>query len=204
MFPYRRGGKKRGKGNGGGGGRRFEPGRRPPAGVHELLAQMQPATKALAQALAQGARISGQLGHARHLLAQAERIVEDQGIDRLAPAQREEFLEQLARLKLTVADADGASAGPAAPAAPQPTAPAAPIAKERLRELALSLAAATRNEPPPAPVAAVEAAPAAEAPPEPARSEPAAAGGEPTPAAPPGSPRAARLRLKTTVMPRAR
>jgi len=201
MFPYRRG-KKRGKGNGGG-GRRFEPGRRPPSSVHELLQQMQPATKALAQALAGGARISGPLGHARNLLGQAERFVEEHGLDRLAPTQREEFLEQLARLKLTVADADAALAE-ASPAAAQPTVSPAPIAKERLRELALSLAVATPREPPPPPAAVAETAPEAGAPDEPAPSVPPTVGGEAAPAAPPGSPRAARLRLKTTVLPRAR
>lgn len=201
MFPYRRGGKKRGKGSSGG-GRRFEPGRRSPSGVHELLAQMQPATKALAQVLAGGARISGQLTHARNLLAQAERLVEEHGIDRLAPAQREEFLEQLARLKLTVADADAALGGPSEPVAPRSAAPAAPIAKERLRELALSLAVSTPREPvapPPAP--AVEPVEPAE---EPARAEPAPAAVDNAAAVPPGSPRAARLRLKTTIVPRAR
>lgn len=201
MFPYRRGGKKRGKGNNGG-GRRFEPGRRPPSGVHELLAQMQPATKALAQVLAGGARISGQLTHARNLLAQAERLVEEHGIDRLAPAQREEFLEQLARLKLTVADADAALVGPAEPVAPRSAAPAAPIAKERLRELALSLAVSTPREPAaPPPAQAVEPVEAQE---EPMRPEPAPATLDTAATVPPGSPRAARLRLKTTIVPRAR
>ncbi|BCX18133.1 MAG: hypothetical protein KatS3mg117_1815 [Geminicoccaceae bacterium] len=195
MFPYRRG-KKRGKGNGGG-GRRFEPGRRPPSSAQELLQQMQPATKALAQALASGARISGPLGHARNLLGQAERLVEEQGLDRLAPSQREDFLEQLARLKLTVADADAAVAE-SPPTTPQPTVSVAPIAKERLRELALSLAVATPREPPPA------APPVAEEVAEPAPSGPTAAASEPAPAAPPGSPRAERLRLKTTVLPRGR
>lgn len=203
MFPYRRGGKKRGKGSGGG-GRRFEPGRRPPSGVHELLAQMQPATKALAQVLAGSARFSGQLTHARNLLAQAERIVEEHGVDRLAPAQREEFLEQLARLKLTVADADAALAAPAEPAAPQTASPSPPIAKERLRELALSLAVAAPREPVAPPPVAAE--PAAER--EPAREtappEPATAPLESAPPVTPGSPRAARLRLKTTIIPRPR
>lgn len=195
MFPYRRGGKKRGKGNGGG-ARRFEPGRRLPSGVHELLSQMQPATKALAQVLGGGARVSGQLAHARNLLAQAERMVEEHGVDRLAPAQREEFLEQLARLKLTVADADAALAGPAEPSEPQAARPAATIGKERLRELALSLAVATPREPPPAPlVEPVE---------EPPAPEPVAPRVEPPPVGPPGSPRAARLRLKATMLPRER
>ncbi|MEJ5234088.1 MAG: hypothetical protein WHV64_17945 [Geminicoccaceae bacterium] len=195
MFPYRRG-KKRGKGNGGG-GRRFEPGRRPPSSAQELLQQMQPATKALAQALASGARISGPLGHARNLLGQAERLVEEHGLDRLAPSQREEFLEQLARLKLTVADAD-AAVTESPPSTPQPTVSVAPIAKERLRELALSLAVATPREPPPA------APPVVDEVAEPVPSGPTPAAPEPAPAAPPGSPRAERLRLKTTVLPRGR
>lgn len=199
MFPYRRGGKKRGKGGGAGGGpgggRRFEAGRRGPGGLHELVAQMQSATKALAQMLAGNARVSGQLGHARNLLAQAERLIEEQGVERLPPAHREELLEQLARLKLTVADADAALAGPAEPVAEAPDRPPVAIGKERLRELALSLAVSAPREPPaPPPAEMMEEEPE---PPAPARAEPA-------PLVPPGSPRAARLRLKATMLPRDR
>lgn len=198
MFPYRRGGKKRGKGGGGNGGRRFEGGRRMPPGVFELLGQMQPATKALAQVLAGNARVSGQLAHARNLLAQAERLAEEQGVDRLAPAQREEFLEQLARLKLTIADADAALAAPVEPVVEPTVRPAATIGKERLRELALSLAVTTPREPPPAaPAEVVDEE-------EPVVAEPLATRVEAATALPPGSPRAARLRLKTTVISRDR
>lgn len=198
MFPYRRGGRKRGKGggsSGGPGGRRFEPGRRGPGGVHELIAQMQPATKALAQMLAGNVRASGQLAHARNLLAQAERLIEEQGVERLPPAQREELLEQLARLKLTVADADAALAGPVEPITEAPARPPTAIGKERLRELALSLAVSTPREPPSPP-------PPAEMPEEP--EPPAPVRSEPPPLVPPGSPRAARLRLKATMLPRDR
>lgn len=199
MFPYRRGGKKRGKGGGAGGGpgggRRFEAGRRGPGGLHELVAQMQSATKALAQMLAGNARVSGQLAHARNLLAQAERLIEEQGVERLPPAQREELLEQLARLKLTVADADAALAGPVEAVAEAPARPPVAIGKERLRELALSLAVSAPREPPaPPPAEMMEEEPE---PPAPARAEPA-------PLVPPGSPRAARLRLKATMLPRDR
>lgn len=200
MFPYRRGSKKRGKGGGAGGGRRFDGGRRGPGGVHEILSQLQPATKALAQVLAGNARISGQLAHAKNLLAQAERAVEEKAIDRLAPAQREEFLEQLARLKLTVADADAAIGEPAEPRPAPVDRPAAVVDPERLRALALSLAASTAREPPRPPAAPVALEEEIEAPP-PAASAPAPT---PTPVVEPGSPRASRLRLKTTVLPRER
>jgi hypothetical protein len=201
MFPYRRGGKKRGKGGGAGGGpaggRRFEAGRRGPGGLHELIGQMQPATKALAQVLAGNARVSGQLAHARNLLAQAERLIEEQGVERLPPAHREELLEQLARLKLTVADADAALAGPPEPVPETPARPPVAIAKERLRELALSLAVSAPREPPPPPrLAEMEE--------EPEPAEPTPARPEPSPVLPPGSPRAARLRLKATVISRDR
>ena len=48
----------------------------------------------------------GQLNHARNLLAHAERLINDRVHNRLIPAEREEFFEQLARLRLTLADAD--------------------------------------------------------------------------------------------------
>jgi hypothetical protein len=146
MFPFRRGGgKKRGKPQGGqgqgSGGRRQGGqggGRRIPNSAAELLGTLQPTTKSLAQVLAGNTRASGQVVHARNILAQAERLVDERAVDRLPPKQREEFLEQLARLKLTLADADDAAdaeadAQPAAPAAP-------PMSMDRLRELALSIA----------------------------------------------------------------
>jgi len=145
MFPFRRGGKKRGKpqgGSGGGGGARRQSGggRRVPGSAAELLGTLQPTTKSLAQVLAGNTRASGQLVHARNILSQAERLVDERAVDRLPPKQREEFLEQLARLKLTLADAE-IEAGVEATAAEAEPAPAAPaMSMDRLRELALSLA----------------------------------------------------------------
>ncbi|MDW8125767.1 MAG: hypothetical protein RMJ04_13435 [Geminicoccaceae bacterium] len=201
MFPFRRGGKKRGKGGGGAGGRRFEAARRGGLPVHELLNQLQPATKALAQVLAGNVKSSGQLQHARNLLAQAERALEERAIDRLSPAQREEFLEHLARLKLTVADAEAAAAQAAEAQAAEAAKPRPAVDPGRLRELALSLARETSRAPaPPPPEPAVELAPRLVEAEEPAPPPP-----PPPPAAvPPGSPRAARLRLKTTLLPRER
>lgn len=152
MFPYRRNaGKKRGKGgpgrrpHDGGGG----DGRRVPGSAAELLPMLQPATKALAQMLAGNTRTSGQLVHARNILAQANRIVDERHVDRLPPAAREEFFEQLARLKLTIADAEEAGLAPE----PQPDVQVTPVevmGADRLREVALRLAAASA-EPAPQP-----------------------------------------------------
>jgi hypothetical protein len=150
MFPYRRNGpKKRGKGGGGGrrhhdhGGGRHDHGggRRVPGSAAELLPMLQPTTKALAQMLAGNTKTSGQLIHARNVLGQANRMVEDRLIDRLPPAAREEFLEQLARLKLTIADADEAGLA-AEPDENVPARPAAAVGIDRLREVALRLATA--------------------------------------------------------------
>jgi hypothetical protein len=144
MFPFRRGGgKKRGKPQGGqgGGGRRQGGqggGRRIPNSAAELLGTLQPTTKNLAQVLAGNTRASGQVVHARNILAQAERLVDERAVDRLPPKQREEFLEQLARLKLTLADAEDEAVAEAAAEAPAPAAPA--MSMDRLRELALNLA----------------------------------------------------------------
>ena len=143
MFPFRRNGpKKRSKGgggrrqdNGGGGGRRV------PGSAAELLPMMQPSTKALAQMLAGNTKTSGQLAHARSVLAQANRMVEDRAPDRLPPASRELFFHQLALLKLTIADAE--EAGLAAEEQPEPVVkPNAPMDADRLREVALRLATA--------------------------------------------------------------
>ena len=146
MFPFRRGGgKKRGKPQGGqpGQGTRRQGGqggggRRIPNSAGELLSTLQPTTKSLAQVLAGNTRASGQEVHARNILNQAERLVDERAVDRLPPKQREEFLEQLARLKLTLADADDAADAEAA-AEPAPAA-APPMSMDRLRELALSIA----------------------------------------------------------------
>jgi hypothetical protein len=139
MYPYRRG-KKRPKG-GPPGRRGHDRGPRRIGGgaAYDLLNIMPSTTKALAQMLAGHTRASGQLVHARNILAQAERAIEERQIDRLMPADREDFFEQLARLKLTLADAD--VLGEAEEAQPVVEAPPKPaMAPERLRELALSLA----------------------------------------------------------------
>ena len=153
MFPFRRGGgKKRGKPQGqghqgqggghqgqGGGRRQGGGGRRIPNSAAELLGTLQPTTKSLAQVLAGNTRASGQVVHARNILAQAERLVGERAVERLPPKQREDFLEQFARLKLTLADADDAAEAEAAREEPGPAAP--PVTMDRLRELAISLAA---------------------------------------------------------------
>jgi hypothetical protein len=140
MFPYRRHGpKKRTKGGG--------PIRKPrgpqkglPNSARDLLPLLQPATKALAQMLAGRTQVSGQLEQARAMLSQAERLIADRVHNRLNPAEREEFFEQLARLRLTLADAADEAEARAVeeqrPRAPQPP----PIAQERLKEMALALA----------------------------------------------------------------
>ncbi len=142
MFPYRRHGpKKRTKGGGG-------PMRKPhggpqkglPNSARDLLPMLQPATKALAQMLAGRTQMSGQLEQARAVLGQAERLIADRVHNRLNPAEREEFFEQIARLRLTLADADSEAEFRAAErqAPPRPAAP--PVAQERLKEMAMALA----------------------------------------------------------------
>ena len=100
---------------------------------------MQPTTKALAQMLAGNTRMSGQLVHARNVLAQANRMVEDRLPDRLSPKAREEFFEQLAVLKLTIADAEEGGLADEVEPAPKPS---VPVDADRLREVALRLATA--------------------------------------------------------------
>ncbi len=106
MFPYRRGNqRKRSKGNAprrpkGGGGRRL------PGSARELLPLLQPTTKALAQVLAGNTKASGQFVHARNVVERADQLIAEQQVERLGLRDREEFLEQLARLKLTVNDAE--------------------------------------------------------------------------------------------------
>jgi len=111
-----------------------------PNSARDLLPMLQPATKALAQMLAGRTQVSGQLEQARAVLGQAERLIADRVHNRLNPAEREEFFEQLARLRLTLADAaDEAEARAAEEQAPaRPAAP--PVAQERLKEMALALA----------------------------------------------------------------
>jgi len=195
MFPYRRNVKKRGK-NGPQqrkGAQHGGQGQRIPGSARDVLRLLQPATKALAQMLAGNTRPSGQLNHARHVLDQAQWLVDERQIDRLAPQEREEFLEQLARLKLTLADVRDLEQeeDEASPVDPRPT-----VAPERLREMALALAsagpAAAVPPMPPASVMAEEPEVVAE----PALPEPEPAP-EPEEEARPG-PRGQRLRLRRT------
>jgi hypothetical protein len=115
---------------------------------------LQPTTKALAQMLAGNTRVSGQLVHARNVLGQAQRLVEERAVERLPPAQREEFLEQLARLKLTLIDADELEPVDHGDTAGHP--PAVPVAVDRLRDVARRLATSGSPEPPPTPLPSVE------------------------------------------------
>ena len=111
-----------------------------PNSARDLLPMLQPATKALAQMLAGRTQMSGQLEQARAVLGQAERLIADRVHNRLNPAEREEFFEQIARLRLTLADADAEAEFRAAEqqAPPRPAPP--PIAQERLKEMAMALA----------------------------------------------------------------
>lgn len=109
-----------------------------PNSARDLLPLIQPATKALAQMLAGRTGTSGQLGHARAVLAQTERLVADRAHNRLNPAEREEFFEQVARLKLTLADADS-EAEVQAMAEETPAPAPTPVNRERLKEMAMAL-----------------------------------------------------------------
>ena len=137
MFPFRRhGSKKRSKGPA---HKSRGPQRPLPNSARDLLPMLQPATKALAQVLAGRAGASGQLNHARNLLAHAERLINDRVHNRLIPAEREEFFEQLARLRLTLADADAEAEVQAAEEQVERQPPPPPVAHERLKEMALAL-----------------------------------------------------------------
>ena len=146
MFPYRRhGAKKRSKGP----AHKPRGAQRPlPNSARDLLPMLQPATKALAQMLAGRAGASGQLSHARNLLAHAERLISDRVHNRLNPAEREEFFEQLARLRLTLADADAEAEVQAAEEQVEKQ-PPRPVAQERLKEMALALSRPERDRLPP-------------------------------------------------------
>jgi len=145
MFPYRRhGGKKRGKGPA---HQSRGPQRPLPNSARDLLPLLQPATKALAQMLAGRTGVSGQLNHARNLLAHAERLINDRVHNRLIPAEREEFFEQLARLRLTLADAEAEAEVQAAEEQVEKE-PPRPVAQERLKEMALALSRPERDRPP--------------------------------------------------------
>ena len=143
MFPYRRhGAKKRSKGA----ARKTRGPQRPlPNSARDLLPMLQPATKALAQMLAGRTGASGQLNHARNLLAHAERLISDRVHNRLIPAEREEFFEQLARLRLTLADADAEAEVQAAGEQVEKRPPPPPVAQERLKEMALALSRPERD-----------------------------------------------------------
>jgi hypothetical protein len=154
IFPYRRHGPKKRVKHGPNRNARG-PQKGLPNSARDLLPMLQPATKALAQVLAGRAGVSGQLGHARTMLAQAERLIAERAHNRLTPAEREEFFEQLARLKLTLADAD-AEAEVQAVEQHVPRPPAAPVAQERLKEMALALTVRERPGQP-----GVQAGPAA-------------------------------------------
>jgi hypothetical protein len=108
---------------------------------------LQPATKALAQMLAGRAGASGQLNHARNLLAHAERLINERVHNRLIPAEREEFFEQLARLRLTIADAEAEAQVQAAEEQEEKPPPPPPVAQERLKEMALALSRRERDRP---------------------------------------------------------
>src|SRR5918994_1826783 len=143
MFPYRRhGSKKRSKGPA---HKSRGPQRPLPNSARDLLPMLQPATKALAQMLAGRAGASGQLNHARNLLAHAERLISDRVHNRLIPAEREEFFEQLARLRLTLADADAEAEVRATEEQVEKRPPPAPVAQERLKEMALALSRPERD-----------------------------------------------------------
>jgi hypothetical protein len=145
MFPYRRhGAKKRSKGAA---HKSRGPQRPLPNSARDLLPMLQPATKALAQMLAGRTGVSGQLNHARNLLAHAERLINDRVHNRLIPAEREEFFEQLARLRLTLADADTEAEVQAAEEQEVKAPPPPPIAQERLKEMALALSRPERDRP---------------------------------------------------------
>lgn len=104
MYPYRRQNQRKRSRNP---ARRNKGGvRRLPGTARELLPLIQPATKALAQVLAGNVKASGQFVHARNMVERADQMVAEKQLDRLTVRDREEFLEQLALLKLTVSDAE--------------------------------------------------------------------------------------------------
>ena len=146
MFPYRRHGPKK-RIKHGPNRKARGPQKGLPNSARDLLPLLQPATKALAQVLAGRAGASGQLGHARSMLSQAERLIAERAHNRLTPAEREEFFEQLARLKLTIADAE-AEAEVQAVEQQEPRPQAAPVARERLKEMALALTVRERTSQP--------------------------------------------------------
>lgn len=138
MFLYRRQGPKKRAKAGGPPRKNRGPQKGLPNSARDLLPLIQPATKALAQMLAGRSGVSGQLGHARAMLAQTDRLIADRAHNRLNPAEREEFFEQVARLKLTLADADSEAEAQAADDE-APATMAMPVNRERLKEMAMAL-----------------------------------------------------------------
>lgn len=108
------------------------------------------ATKAVAQFISGNTRPSGQVAHARGVLGRAQKAIDDRLTERLAPGIKDDFLEQVALLRLTLADAatldeDEAEGGfderPQAEAPPE-------ISMDRLRALALSIAGNAQTQAP--------------------------------------------------------
>lgn len=154
MFPYRRGqGKKRSKG---GNGRRNGAGnnRALPGAIGDIMPALQPATKAVAQLISGNTRPSGQVTHARNILRQAQRAIDDRVAERLPPQIKESFLEQVALLRLTLADAaslEEAQSSSETEAETDDEVDAvedADAEMERLRKLALAIAGSTPAEKP--------------------------------------------------------
>ncbi len=137
MFLYRRQGSKN-RAKTGSSRKNRGPQKGLPTSARDLLPLIQPATKALAQMLAGRTAASGQLGHARAILAQTERLLADRSHNRLNPVEREEFFEQVARLRLTLSDAENEAEAQATEHQAPKSAPM-PIDRERLKEMALTL-----------------------------------------------------------------
>ena len=137
MFLYRRQGPNKKRTKSGPPRKNKGPQKGLPNSARDLLPLIQPATKALAQMLAGHTGSSGQLGHARAVLAQTEKLISDRGHNRLNPAEREEFFEQVARLRLTLADAESEAEEQISEQEPAPA--PSPINRERLKEMAMAL-----------------------------------------------------------------
>ncbi len=137
MFLYRRQGPNKKRTKSGPPRKNKGPQKGLPNSARDLLPLIQPATKALAQVLAGHTGASGQLGHARAVLAQTEKLIADRAHNRLNPAEREEFFEQVARLRLTLADAE--SEAEVQISEQEPAVAPSPIDRERLKEMAMAL-----------------------------------------------------------------
>src|SRR5919106_327194 len=129
IFPYRRHGPKK-RVKHGPNRKSRGPQKGLPNSARDLLPLLQPATKALAQMLAGRTGASGQLGHARTMLAQAERMIAERAHNRLTPAD---------------ADAE-AQVQAVEEQEPRPQAP--PVAQARLKEMALALSMRERPSQP--------------------------------------------------------